>query len=136
MSSYVVEIGPHTAVAGATSVGQTARRSVTELRRAVSDASNAHDQDFAIWEFAVACLERSPYLPLRSVRCDVHNGVLTLRGRVSSFYLKQMALATVRNVEGALKICNDVIVGKPGTHLVLHVGRILNSAAAPRPLPR
>jgi hypothetical protein len=36
-------------------------------------------------------LHESSYLELRNVDCDYTGGVLTLRGRVSSFHMKQIA---------------------------------------------
>jgi len=36
-------------------------------------------------------LRNSGYQELRLVSCDFHEGVLTLRGQVSSFFLKQVA---------------------------------------------
>ena len=46
-------------------------------------------------------LERCAHAQLRNVRCefDHSRGVLTLRGHVSSYYLKQLAQATVADVE-------------------------------------
>jgi hypothetical protein len=40
---------------------------------------------------AEARLLNSPYLELRRVSCEFHEGVLTLRGNVPRYYLKQIA---------------------------------------------
>ena len=39
---------------------------------------------------ATSRLRRSRYQPVQCVSCEFHEGVLTLRGRVSSYYLKQI----------------------------------------------
>jgi hypothetical protein len=45
---------------------------------------------------AQALLWRARPGDLSSVSCDFHQGVLTLRGRVSSYYLKQLAQELLR----------------------------------------
>lgn len=50
---------------------------------------------------------------LRSVKCAYHEGVLTLRGEVNRFFLRQMALSAARSVPGVdevvdeLQVCNE-----------------------------
>lgn len=57
-------------------------------------------------------LHESSYYFLRTVGCEFERGVLTLRGRVPSFYLKQLAqslaarVAGVERVVNALEVCN------------------------------
>jgi len=41
----------------------------------------------------------SGYAILRTVRCDFHEGVLTLRGHVPSYYLKQIAQTLVGQLD-------------------------------------
>src|SRR5438270_1488087 len=52
----------------------------------------------------------SSYLPLRAVGCSFRDGVLTLRGRVPSYYQKQLAQAIVAEVEGVREIVNEIQV--------------------------
>ena len=66
-----------------------------------------------IAEIAQAALRRSSYFELRDVSCDFSGGVLTLRGRVPSYHLKQLAQATVVEVPGVLEINNHVEVVTP-----------------------
>ena len=48
---------------------------------------------------------------LRLVTCGYEDGALVLRGRVHSFFLKQLAAACVAQaVQGGLHIVNDVAV--------------------------
>ena len=57
-------------------------------------------------------LRRSGYHELRLVSCEFHEGVLTLRGRVSSYYLKQVAQELVRQVDGAEEVNNRLEVAE------------------------
>ncbi len=61
-------------------------------------------------ELAQAKLTASPYLALRTLTCDSHEGVLAIRGRVPTFYLKQMAQTAVRDVPGVEEINNQIQV--------------------------
>lgn len=66
---------------------------------------------------ASARLLRSSYGELRRVTGDFHEGILTLRGRVSSFYLKQIAQSLVQRLEGVERIVNRVEVTRPASML-------------------
>jgi osmotically-inducible protein OsmY len=52
----------------------------------------------------------SSYPELRRVRCDFHEGVLTLRGSVSSFYVTQLAQALAARVPGVEEVVNRIEV--------------------------
>ena len=52
--------------------------------------------------------EKSPYLELRRVICTMNEGVVTLSGRVSSHYLRQVAQATVLGLDGIRAIDNQL----------------------------
>jgi osmotically-inducible protein OsmY len=58
-------------------------------------------------------LRRSSYFELRDISCDFSGGVLTLRGRVPSYHLKQLAQATVADVPGVIEVHNQVEVVMP-----------------------
>ena len=64
-----------------------------------------------IGELAESRLRSNSYLSLRNVSCDYHAGVLTLRGCLPTYYLKQMAQEVVAGVEGAEQISNQIEVG-------------------------
>ena len=51
-------------------------------------------------------LQRSAYLELRSVNCSFNGKVLVLRGLVSSYYVRQLATACVKGLEGVEAIDN------------------------------
>jgi osmotically-inducible protein OsmY len=63
---------------------------------------------------AIADLRHSTYPELRRVTCEYHEGILTLRGRVSSYYMKQIAQTIVQHVEGVERVVNRVeVVRRP-----------------------
>jgi osmotically-inducible protein OsmY len=61
-------------------------------------------------ERAAARLKMSAYKPVRHVQCEVDRGVLWLRGRLQTFFLKQVAQEAVANLEGVRQIVNQIEV--------------------------
>jgi osmotically-inducible protein OsmY len=55
-------------------------------------------------------LRTSPFLPQRKLRIEAHEGHVTLRGRVGSFFQKQMAQEAVRRVDGVDLVSNHLEV--------------------------
>lgn len=55
-------------------------------------------------------LRQSPYRAMRSVICEYHHGTLFLRGRLTSYYLKQMAQETVGRLAGIVRVVNRIEV--------------------------
>ncbi len=51
-------------------------------------------------------IKQSPYLSYRQLSCETNDGRVILRGRVSSFFQKQMAQETVRQISGIVSIEN------------------------------
>src|SRR5262245_36893001 len=66
-----------------------------------------------IAEGAECCLRGNPYLALKNVSCEYHEGVLTLRGCLPSYYLKQMAQAAVSRVAAGARIVHQIEVRLP-----------------------
>ena len=60
-------------------------------------------------------LRASSYAELRTVRCDFHEGVLTLRGRVPSFYSTQLAQTLAAHVPGVDEVVNRIEVQEETT---------------------
>ncbi|MDH3718625.1 MAG: BON domain-containing protein [Planctomycetota bacterium] len=54
----------------------------------------------------------SPYVELRRMGCEYRNGVLTLRGRVTSYYLKQLAQTLAMQMEGVQMVNNRLVVAE------------------------
>ncbi len=60
-------------------------------------------------------LRESGYREFQSVSCEYSGGVLTLRGRVPSFYLKQLAQTLIRGVRFVAEIHNRLeVAAAPG----------------------
>jgi hypothetical protein len=67
----------------------------------------------AVQSAAEAGLRRSAYPELGRVRCEFRGGNLVLWGRVSSFFLKQVAQAVVAGVDGVVGVDNHLEVVPP-----------------------
>jgi osmotically-inducible protein OsmY len=76
-----------------------------------------------IAEIAQAALRRSAYFELHNVSCDYSGGVLTLRGRVPTYYLKQIAQASVADVPGVVEVHNRVEVTSGRAAVGFNAGR-------------
>jgi len=63
-----------------------------------------------VTERAKERLRESPYLTVRSLACEFDRGVLRLRGRVSSFYQKQLAQQAVLGLSGVDEVVNEAVV--------------------------
>jgi osmotically-inducible protein OsmY len=61
-------------------------------------------------EGAETRLRGNSYLALKNVSCEYFEGVLTLRGCVPSYYLKQMAQTAVARLDGVDRIVNEIEV--------------------------
>ncbi len=59
---------------------------------------------------AARILSTSPYHPIRHLTCTFHNGILTICGRLPSFYLKQVAQVAVSGIQGVSHIDNRIDV--------------------------
>ena len=55
-------------------------------------------------------LRHNSYLALKNVHCDYREGVLTLRGCLPTYYLKQVAQSVVAHVDGVQRIVNEIEV--------------------------
>jgi hypothetical protein len=67
----------------------------------------------SIVEAAERCLRSSNYLVLTGITCDYLSGILILRGRVSTYHLKQVAQVVVSQVEEVDGIDNQIEVIPP-----------------------
>lgn len=55
-------------------------------------------------------LRSSSYQALKAITCEYHEGVLTLQGRVTSYYQKQIAQELVASLGGVREIDNRLVV--------------------------
>lgn len=70
----------------------------------------------AVTELALERLRASAHPCLRTLECEYQAGVLVLRGQVSSYYQKQLAQETVRDLPGVEVIRNMIeVVGPSGS---------------------
>lgn len=69
--------------------------------------------DVRIRELAEWRLRKSSYFALAHVSCHYGRGVLTLGGCVPTYYLKQIAQATVSGLDGVKAIENQIEVWMP-----------------------
>jgi hypothetical protein len=81
---------------------------VATARALTADPSPVPDDP--LLRAALQALQGSGYLVLRSVRCDVEDGVIVLSGTVPSFYLKQVAQAVLLRLGGIRAVRNAVEV--------------------------
>ena len=84
-----------------------------------AEAIAARDRASQVEAEALRRLGDSPYPTLRRVSCFFDDGVLTMRGRVASFYLKQLAQTAVVNLRDVERIENCIEV----VALTIGVGR-------------
>jgi osmotically-inducible protein OsmY len=59
---------------------------------------------------ASACFQQAAYLHVRKVSCAFTEGLLTLRGQVTSYYEKQIAQEAVAKVDGVEQVLNLIQV--------------------------
>ncbi len=80
----------------------------------VTDAGPKEDWRTRVEAIAREELRQSSLREVRRVKPCVQGRILRLTGRVSSFYLKQMAQAAVMHrLEGVVAIENEIVVDSP-----------------------
>jgi osmotically-inducible protein OsmY len=55
-------------------------------------------------------LHTSPYKPIHRVACAFQDGMLVLRGRLQTFFHKQLAQEAVARVDGVRQVVNEIEV--------------------------
>lgn len=65
---------------------------------------------------ATKMLHDSPFAALRDLRVEQEGELVLLRGRVDSFFLKQLAQETVRSATRGLEMINEVHVDDSSSH--------------------
>ena len=86
---------------------------MTTPHRANLDCSRPTPGSIGVQQAAECRLLDSGYTALSGVRCDFSEGVLRLRGLVFTYYLKQVALAMVADIEGVDLVSNQIEVVAP-----------------------
>jgi osmotically-inducible protein OsmY len=67
-------------------------------------------------EAAQERLRSSPYYAVRTICCEFQDGVLVLRGRLKTYFHKQIAQESVSRLDGVLEVANFIDVVRPGLH--------------------
>jgi osmotically-inducible protein OsmY len=80
-------------------------------RRVATTGTTARER--RIEEAVEGHLRRSSYLALRDIGCTCREGVVTLRGCLPTYYLKQIAQHVVAELEGVCGIINRIEVLAP-----------------------
>jgi osmotically-inducible protein OsmY len=88
-------------------------RSASALPMVSIGSQNVGPAGSATLELVQRRLRESSYYYLRTINCAFDEGVLTLRGRVPSYYLKQTVQALAEKVEGVQQVINLVDVMYP-----------------------
>ena len=57
-----------------------------------------------------SAIKGNPHLTGHQVFCQEESGIVVLHGRVGSFFQKQMAQETLKNLDGVEKIINELEV--------------------------
>ena len=71
---------------------------------------NGHQVSRKVTQAAKDRLLRSPYMTVKRVSCEYDDGVLLLRGRLASFYQKQLAQEAVAGLPGVVHVVNETEV--------------------------
>ena len=79
-----------------------------EAERTGQTATQPPVDQSALWR-----LQHHSYAALHRISCEFHDGVLVLRGRLASYYLKQIAQSAVTRVEGVQRVDNHIEVVRP-----------------------
>lgn len=74
---------------------------------------NGRQLPHEVMEAAQDRLQRSPYTTVRKVSCEYDEGVLLLRGRLPTFYHKQLAQEAVAGLNGVHQVVNETEVVAP-----------------------
>jgi osmotically-inducible protein OsmY len=77
-----------------------------------SSESRPNLRSQAIEDTATDRLRTSPHIRTSRVSCQFSRGVLRLRGRLATYFQKQVAQETVRGIEGVTDIVNEIEVGR------------------------
>ena len=82
-----------------------------------ANCSNSRSSEIIRLETEIAArietrLGCSAYRELRLVRCEFHEGVVTLRGVLASYYLKQMAQTVAREAAANCIVVNRIEVAE------------------------
>ncbi len=76
----------------------------------MSGTAGEQDANSQLQRRVKTALTSSDYLPLHDIKVEACDGVVTLSGKVSRYYLKQVAQTTVLGVSGVNRLHNGLVV--------------------------
>ncbi len=76
----------------------------------LTDLTDSQVTDEQLCDSIVRALRASGYLPCRAVAVSVRDGHASIRGRVPTYYLKQVAQNAAMSVDAVKSIENDLVV--------------------------
>lgn len=80
------------------------KESITMVQYRHSDAGHS------LRDLVQSTLSRSPYFAGRNLRIELHDNDIVLKGVVNTYYQKQLAQESIRNIDGIRRIRNDIEV--------------------------
>jgi len=83
--------------------------------RQISVAARSIPEEAMVVDAAIKELRSRGYVGLRTLTCEYHEGMLILRGVVSSYFLKQLAREAVHKIEKVNMIVDavEVVASQP-----------------------
>ena len=76
----------------------------------LTDLTDSRVTDEHLCDSIIRGLRASGYSPCRDVAVSVRDGHVSIRGRVPTYYLKQVAQSAAMSVDGIKSIENDLVV--------------------------
>jgi osmotically-inducible protein OsmY len=89
-------------------------QSEIELSVCTKSTSYLCTVDAVVGERTKQALQRTGYLRLNTIEVSVHESLVTLKGQVASYYLKQIAQTAAMSVNGVGGIENNIVVDPNG----------------------
>lgn len=80
------------------------------MDREIIVATIQQTRDGELLQRVDSAIKKSPHLAGHQVFCQEERGVVVLHGQVRSFFQKQMAQESLRNVDGVEKVINELEV--------------------------
>ncbi len=74
-----------------------------------------HSPPQKVTEAAKDSLQKSPYVSIKAVSCEYDGGILFLRGRLPSYYHKQLAQEAVAKLGEVEQVVNEIEVVSAAT---------------------
>ena len=91
----------------------TLRRTATPTQTSAETIQLKAPEQGTVVRDALRFFRSSSYSELRTIQCESRDDVLILRGRVSTFFMKQLAQERIRSIKGVNAVINDLQVVDP-----------------------